>query len=591
MTSWRHCLWIMGRFALAALLVWGVFLFRSYMLTMPCEWHTVARAYAALLCFIAIATLFFRLSPPQTKALGTEGRVVWGVLAGACALLFALFYLHDIAYNPLVFFGEWRSSLTSTRIIWNKLSTGSLIPPSRYHLGMGYFYLPLYALLGESIWAVKLLYLACWTVAVGILTVIWWRRYGYEGALSILLVASTLAYGLAALRDYKWHIAAALLAAALFWVASRLERRRGPGGYLLLVGTLAAGIVCYHGCVVYILFMIVYLLLGRESHAGSERGSWTGARGVGLLALIAVAAAAAWACSEFLSGRVVEQLTLIYGGGRWSWNLSHILCTFLSIFFAQTGPVASLALVIGLGAGIADFRRDWIARFSTTGFLVIFAALMLTFPFNDISHANCVVMFVFLIMAYGIYSVLTLIPWTIARQIVVVLLAWCLVRQEYPNYEKYFGVNEQMGCYFGYNMQGVVALYDLRISESPSEGVIFFPAPGMDVAKGGFGEPVHDEVLTMREYFPWKSTLRYFKSLEDLRRGIEGQMAEPAGKPGPIKVYISTAVGRERLGEALHGLNYRCTEIAYFEREWRRRFAAYKVVINASEGGAVKQQP
>ena len=588
MASRGKYLRIMVRFALAALLVLGVFLLRRYTVE-ALEWYGVGRGYATFLGLVAIATLLFRFSPPGTKVSETEGRVVWGILAGACGLLFTLFYLHDIVYNPLVLFGEWRSSSATSVRIWEKLSSGSLLPPPGYNLGMGYLYLPLYALVGESVCAVKGLYLACWTLAVGTLTAVWWRQYRYEGALSILLVVSTLAYGLAALRDYKWHAVAALLTATLFWVMSRIERKKGIGGYLLLACMLAAGIVCYHACIAYVVFAALYLLLGRESRPGGKCGIWMGGRGVGLLALIAVAAAAAWMCRGFFSHRLADQLRWTFAGGLGSWNTKFHLVTFLSLFFEKTSPVASLALVIGLGAGIADFRREWIARFSTTGFLVIGLAVMITFPFTDISHANCIIMFVFLVMAYGIYSVLTRIPWVMARQIAIVLLAWCLARQEYALYETHFWNNGCQKLYpENYNMQGVVALYDLRMSETPSKGVIFFPGRGVEAAAGGFGWWIHDDVFAMREYSPWGCTLRYFRSLEGLRRGVESLMAARAGTCSPIKAYISTAVGRKSLDEALRGLSYQCNEITYFEREWRSRIPVYKLVIYSADGGATE---
>lgn len=567
--AWRYYFGVAAWFLMIALLFLGLLLFRKYMPWFNAGWGGVKKGGAIFLGLVALAGILFRFSPSKAEAPAGEGRVVWAILAGSFGLLFAYFYLHDFVYNPPVLCSEWRSALVSSYRIWQKLSAGSLLPPPIYNIGMGYFYLPIYALIGESIWAAKVLYLVFWTLAIGMMTIVWWRWYRYEGALSFLVIVSTLAYGLAVERRYKWHAIAALLVAVLFWLASKLERRRRFRVYLLFAGALGAGIVCYYGCRVYVVFAIVYLL---GSSAIARRFNWTGVWGIVPLTLIAVAAVALCECYLFWGNTGFIGILRGYRAGGQSNYPSFIPETFFDHFFRKTGPAASLALVLGLGAGIADFKRSWIARFSTTGFLLLGLALVATFPFTNIDEANYIVMFVFLVMAYGIYSVIIRIPWTIVRQVVMVLLVWCLARQEYPLYEEFFWCD---GCYA---IPPMVALLDLNMTGTPSRDVVFLPGDGVEPAQGGFGS-FWWEVSMMREYSAWFSSMRYFKTLDDLRRNVEALMAAPAGGRGVIKAYVSTAVDREEIDEALEGLNYRCYEIAYFVREWRARIPVYKVVI------------
>lgn len=570
--SWRYYLGIAAWFLLIALLFLGLLSFRERMPWYNGGWTGVGKGAAVFFGLVALAGMLFRFSPSEARVLDGEGRVVWGLLAGACGLLFASFYLHDFVYNSPVLWGEWRSALVSSQRIWDTLSAGSLMPPPMYNIGMGYFYLPIYALIGESILATKVLYLVFWTLALGMTAVVWRRWHGCEGALSFLVVVSTLAYGLAAERRYKWHAVAALLVAALFWLASRLERRRGITTHFLFACALAAGIVCYHGCRVYLVFVLVYLL-GTSSIV--RRGNWMW---IVPSALIAVAMAAL--CERWIFGGGSGFIGILRGyraGGRSAYP-SFIPETFLDLFFRKTGPVASLALVLGLGAGIADFKRNWIAAFSTAGFFLLGSALMATFPFTNIDEANYIVMFVFLVMAYGIYSIVIRIPWTIMRQAVMLLTVWCLARQEYPLYGEFFWSN---GCYA---MPPIVALLDLKMTETPFKDAVFFPRDGVGPAQGGFGS-FWWEVSMMREYTTWFSALRYFDSLEDLRRGVDALMVESDGKRGAIKAYVATTVDREEIDEALDGLNYRCDEIAYFAREWRVRIPVYKLVIYTARPG------
>jgi hypothetical protein len=438
-----------------------------------------------------------------------------------------------------------------------------------YNIGMVYFYLPIYAFIGESICAAKVLYLVFWTLAIGMMTVVWWRWYRYEGMLSFLVIVSTLAYGLAAERRYKWHTVAALLVAVLFWLASKLERRRGIMVYFLLAGALAAGFVCYYGCRMYVLFVIIYLL---ASFSIVRHDSWMGRWGVVPLALVAAVAMALFERCVFGASTGFMGILRGYWVGGQSAYPSFIPATFLDLFFRKTGSAASLALVLGLGAGIAEFKKSWIARFSTIGFFLLGLALLITFPFTNIDEANYIIMFVFLVMAYGVYSVLIRVPWTVVRQAVIVLLVWFLARQEYPLYETFFWCN---GCHSG---PPIVALLDLKMSGTPVKDVVFLPEDGLKPEQGGFGR-FWWEISMMREYSAWFSSMRYFKSLEDLRRSVEALMPTSAGKRGAIKAYVSTSIDREKINEALDGLNYRCDEITYFEREWRARIPVYKLVI------------
>ncbi|MEJ2746157.1 MAG: hypothetical protein P8123_10815, partial [bacterium] len=139
-------------------------------------------------------------------------------------------------------------------------------------------------------------------------------------------------------------------------------------------------------------------------------------------------------------------------------------------------------------------------------------------------------------------------------------------------FKAYFWSN---GCHA---IEPVVALYDLKMSENPFRGMIFFPADGVSPERGGFGS-FYWEIIATREYSTWFSSLRYFRSLEGLRRSVEALMTTPAGKRGTIKAYVSTSVDRKKVDEALRGLNYRCDEVAYFAQEWRSRIPVYKLVI------------
>ena len=570
---WRNYLRTAAWFLLVALLFKSVLLFRKYAPWIHDHWNEVGKGFAIFLVLIALSAMLFWLFRPKTKVAETEGQAVWYILAVACGLLFAIFYLHDITYNPLVLWGEWRSSIGAAIRIWNNLSVGSFYPPSIYNIGMGYFYLPLYATFGESIWAAKIMYLVCWILALSALTVVWKRWYGNEGMLSVLVIVSTLAYGLAVQRNYKWHVISVLLVATMFWIISQIERHQRVIGYLFLLIALSFGIICYYICFIYLIFMIFYLLLGHESRPVINP-IWA-RQNIVFFILIAITVVFYIGVPPFFSPsflpafmkqlRISGHLT----GNRLTFP-SFYSATFLELFFKKISSMASLTLVLGLGAGIVNFKKDWIARFSIVGFFVISMVIMLTTPFHDIAHGNYVIVFVFLVMAYGIYSFLIRIPWTIVRQIVVVSLAWYLVWQEYPIYEANFWSN---GCYA---LPGVVALYDMKMSEISHDKVIFVSGRGTEEA---FPFELFSDVSPTYEYSYLSRKLLCCRSLEGLRPAIESLITTPAAKHGSIKAYLATSVDRKHLDEVLKGLHYLCYEISYFEQEWHGKVPVYKLVI------------
>lgn len=570
---WRNYFRTLAWFLLVALLFKGVLLFRIYALQIHHNWNETGKGYAIFLGLIASSAMLFRLFRPESKAPSTKGQSTWCILALACGVLFMVFYLHDIVYNPLILCGEWAHSTWSAANIWERLSRGVFIPPPAYNIGIGYFYLPLYALVGHSIWAAKALYLVCWILSLCILTVVWKRWYGNEGMLSMLAVVSTLAYGLAVQRNYKWHVIAVLLVATLFWIVSRLERRPRFIEYLYLIGVLVVGTVCYHNCIVYTIFISVYLLARFKCGSGAKRNIWIGVAGIWFLILSCITAAYLWKHYGWFDRGAIRIIKQWYSGGKILYP-PLFPATYLYLFFKETGSIASLTLILGLGAAIVDCRKEWIAKFALIGFLMISVALMLTFPFSDTSQGNNIIIFVFLVMAYGIYSFLTRIPWTIVRQIAVVSLLWALTLQEYPCYEAYYWND---GCH---PFPGAVALYDLKMSRIYPEDVIFFPGLDVKAAEGGiFSYELYSNGFRKREYASLSRSIRCFRSLEGLRLGVDALMEQPTFERGTIKAYLSTAVDREKLSEALDGLNYLCYEVSYFEREWHGKVSVYKLVI------------
>lgn len=202
---------------------------------------------------------------------------------------------------------------------------------------------------------------------------------------------------------------------------------------------------------------------------------------------------------------------------------------------------------------------------------MISMVIILTTPFHDIGHGTYIIMFVFLVMAYGIYSFLIRIPWTIVRQIAVVSLLWTLALQEYPIYEREFWT-----IHGSYIVGGCIALYDMKVSKISSKDIVFFPGGGVEATEGGFEGETFNNGFQKREYSYLSPSIRCFRSLEGLRRGMESLITTP--KHGSIIAYLSTSVSPKELDDALWGLDYQCYEVSYFEREWHGKVSVYKLV-------------
>ena len=226
----------------AALLVLGIYFFIKQHPWQSHGWRGIGWSYLYFVCFVLLGIALLKWIQPVNVPSTRYGRMAFGFLAAGMVFLFVFKYLQNIDCFPVVLCSEADNASVSSVKIWNRLSGGSLVPPKGYNLGMGYLYLPLYAIWGKSIWATKILYVVCWTLSMLAIAAVWWCEYRHEGLLSILLVISTLSYGLAIERRYKWHIVSVLLVASVFWVISRVEHRKRWYHYPLLGIVLTAGI-------------------------------------------------------------------------------------------------------------------------------------------------------------------------------------------------------------------------------------------------------------------------------------------------------------------------------------------------------------
>lgn len=593
----RRALVATAQALLLAACAWGLFLFRHHRPWMSGGWRGIAQAYASFFALIALGTVALRALPPSPRLLATMRRGVLYAAAAGLAALYALNYLSDLEYNPLVVWGEWAIAFKGAEELWERLGRGVYSPPSNYKIGVGYLYLPLYALFGPCIAALKALYLACWTWAVLALARVWKRERGWEGLFSILLVVSTLAYGRAIERTYKWHVMAAYLSAALFCAASSLDRRRAVAGFLLLAGALGFAIVGYHGCAVYLVFLAVYGLCAAACASPARKlRPWV--RTVLLLGAAAAVVALVYLWPEtlfrhfewFFRQRVVRELSGIYAYGRFALNFMQIAQSFFVVFFQRMGPLASSALVAGLAAALVDFRRAWDARFITTGFWLLWALTMALYPFNNLDEANYLVIFVYLAMAYGVHAGLVRIGNPALRLCAVVAFGACLAWQEETIYGFYYRNNCVCSHPDNRDTQGVIALYDMRKFEDPEASVVFFPAPGIPGAQGGLGSAVHSVVLPMHEYAAWNGKIRYYESIASLRRLVRGALTARRGSRDRVVAYASPALDRQEMKRDLAGVRYLLSEVAYFQEEWGVRVPVCKFAFLGVEPLAPEDQ-